>query len=359
MTIGPVNAPQFSLPSIPVGAQVAVDDINAAGGVSGHKLQLITCNDKNNPNTATQCARQAITEKVAAVVGGLSLFDLKIIPELKRAGIPWVGLVTGDDYTSDNLYLFAEGAPDFVGIGMTLAQAGCKNIAVITSGTAEAQNAAQIQAGVKAGGAKVAGNFKAPANSSDWAPTVAAAKKAGADCIGSGTSPAESGPLLAAAQSAGPWKHIAFASGGMPPALVKQLGKAANGVLEPAGEYPFTANKGVMQELKQKILAKGPAALLDPFATVGYASTKVAAEAAKSVKGDVTAAAMTGALPKVSGFDTGVGIVATLSPPNSLPQYARVFQTKVYVLEAKNGELILAKPDPIDTTPGLKLLSSS
>ena len=49
MTMGPVSSPQFSLPSIPVGAQIAVNEVNAAGGINGHKVQLIACNDENNP----------------------------------------------------------------------------------------------------------------------------------------------------------------------------------------------------------------------------------------------------------------------------------------------------------------------
>ena len=63
------------------------------------RLKLLTCNDENNPNTATACAREAIQEKVAAIVGGLSGSDLKVIPYLKQANIPWVGESTADDYT--------------------------------------------------------------------------------------------------------------------------------------------------------------------------------------------------------------------------------------------------------------------
>src|SRR5580765_7326824 len=64
MTVGPVEAPGFSIPSIPVGAQQAIDEINAAGGINGRQVELITCNDQNDPNVAAQCGKQAVDEGV-------------------------------------------------------------------------------------------------------------------------------------------------------------------------------------------------------------------------------------------------------------------------------------------------------
>ena len=65
----------------------------------------------------------------------------------------------------------------FAATGMALAQQGCKHIAVIVTAAAgtEKINAAQIEAGIRAGGAKVAGSFTIPATAVDLAPTVAAA----------------------------------------------------------------------------------------------------------------------------------------------------------------------------------------
>lgn len=356
MTIGPVDAPGFSLPSIPVGAEVAIQEINDAGGINGHQLELITCNDKNDPNTATQCARQALKEKVTALVGGLSIFDLKAIPPLERAGIPWIGLSTPDAYSQSNMFLMGgEGAPSFTGIGLALAQAGCKSIAIVQGAQGVDANTQQIEAGVVAGGAKVAKKLKAPANSADWAPTVAAARSAGADCIGAGTGPAESGALIAAA-NAGSKLKLAFASGGLPDVVVKQIGKAADGVLVTSGYFPFTSNQGVVEALKQKIQAKAPKSPLDQFAQTGYAAVKVLQEAAKGLS-DVTPASLTKALSGVTGFDTGLGPVVDFSTPGSVPGFERLFNPKVFVLVAKNGDYALAKPEPIDTTPALKVLT--
>ena len=356
MTMGPTNAPGFSLPSIPVGAQVAIDEINAAGGLNGHPLKLITCNDENNPNTATQCARTAIKEKVAALVGGLSVFDLKAIPALQRAGIPWIGLTTPDATTQSNLFLLGgEGPPGFAAIGMALAQTGCKKVAVLVSAQAAPDNARQIQSGVKAGGATVVKTLTAPKNSADFAPVVAGARAAGAQCIGAGTGPGETGPLIKAI-NAGKKLPLALASGGLPDVVLTQLGKAADGVLAVAGYLPFGSQEGMVQQLEDKIHAKYPKVPLDQFAQSGYASVKVVQEAAKGLK-DVTPQTLTQALPKVTNFDTGLGPVANFSKPLPVPGFERVFNPKVFVYKATNGNYELAQPDPIDTTPALKILS--
>ena len=128
---------------------------------------------------------------------------------------------------------------------MTLAQHGCKKIAIIVTAAAGTQkvNAADIAAGVHAGGATVAGRFTIPATAVDLSSTVAAARASGADCIASGVSPTQSGPLITAL-STGPkpasWQRV---SGGLPNVLLQQLGKPADGVLASAGFLPATSTR--------------------------------------------------------------------------------------------------------------------
>jgi ABC-type branched-subunit amino acid transport system substrate-binding protein len=357
MTMGPVSSPQFSLPSIPVGAQIAVNELNAAGGINGHKVKFIACNDQNNPNTAAQCARQAIKDKVTALVGGLEDYDLQIEPLLQQAGIPWVGLTTADDYTTPNLFLFGgQGVDGFAAAGMTLAQHGCKKIAIIVTAAAGTQkiNAADIAAGVRAGGATVATTITIPATAVDLAPTVSAARAAGADCIASGASPSQSGPLVTALAS-GPKLTLAVVSGGLPNILVNQLGKAANGVLATAGFLPATSTEGAVPHLVAAMKAGYPKVPFDQFAETGYSSVKLIAEAAKGLS-DITPTSLSAALAKVSGYNTGVGPVVDFTKPSPIAGYPRLANPKDFVWVAKNGNYVLAQPNPIDATPAIKLL---
>ena len=356
MDIGPINAPGFSLPSIPVGAQIAINQINKAGGVNGQQLKLITCNDQNNPNTATGCARAAIADKVAAVVGGLSIFDLDIIPYLQKAGIPWIGPATPDDYTSPNLFLLGdEGTPAYVAIGMALAQQGCKKIAVVLSAESVPVYATEITAGVTAAGtgATVVGTYTPPATSPDWASIVSALRAAGADCIGAGTGPSETGGLIAAVD-AGPKLKIALLTGGMPSTLLTQLGASANGVMGLSGYLPETSTQGEVPYLVKKSKALAPTVPFDTFTEHGYASVMVFAHAAQGLK-TVTSATISKALPKVKGYNTALGPVTSLQKP-PVAAFPRLFNPNYFLYVARNGNFYLAQKKTINATAGLKLL---
>jgi ABC-type branched-subunit amino acid transport system substrate-binding protein len=357
MAMGPIEAPGFSLPGIPIGAEIAIEEINAKGGVNGHLLELVTCNDLNEPNAAIDCARQAIKEEVVALVGGLSGSDLKVIPLLAQAGIPWVGPSTADAYTEENLFLIGnEGAPGYVAIGSALSQIGCKDVGVVIATLGLPQSGEDIEAGLTANGtAKVVGTFKAPTNSVDWAPIVTAAHSAGADCIGGGVGPSELPGLIAAMES-GPKMKLVVLSGGLPDALASQIGAQANGVYTVSGYLPFTSESGVVQELGAKAKAKNPKVPPETFTQTGYASVGVVAEAAKGLE-EITAATLMEALPTVSNYDTGLGPVLNLTKSIGVPGFERTFNPDWYLNVVKNDVSVLAQPKPIDVTAGLTALS--
>ena len=55
------------------GAILAVEQINQAGGISGHPLQLIIRDDKHDPATAIQVDKELIQEGVAAIIGHMTI----------------------------------------------------------------------------------------------------------------------------------------------------------------------------------------------------------------------------------------------------------------------------------------------
>ena len=66
MTMSTYDTDTFNAKAVLDIAQGAVVQINNAGGIGGHELKLITCNDSADPNKAADCARQAVDEGVAA-----------------------------------------------------------------------------------------------------------------------------------------------------------------------------------------------------------------------------------------------------------------------------------------------------
>ena len=65
--------------SFPVTARGAVkavfDEVNAAGGVNGNKIDVTTINDAVNPQNTTAATRKLIGDGVVAFVGGDSPYD--------------------------------------------------------------------------------------------------------------------------------------------------------------------------------------------------------------------------------------------------------------------------------------------
>ncbi len=77
------------------GLQVAIDEINAKGGLlGGRKIELVQRDDESNPPRGLTAARELIfKEKVAALFGGLdSPVSLAIVPLVNKEKVPFIGV---------------------------------------------------------------------------------------------------------------------------------------------------------------------------------------------------------------------------------------------------------------------------
>src|SRR5438045_517298 len=75
------------------GLEVAIDDINAKGGVLGKKLVLVKRDDESNPAKGQIAARELIqNEKVAAMFGGIDTpVAMAIVPIANKEKVPYIG----------------------------------------------------------------------------------------------------------------------------------------------------------------------------------------------------------------------------------------------------------------------------
>lgn len=81
------------------GAKLAVDRINAAGGINGNKLELIAEDGKNDPTESLNAAQKLVTRDNVSVMFGawLSTATLAMIPVIERNGVPLVVETSGFD----------------------------------------------------------------------------------------------------------------------------------------------------------------------------------------------------------------------------------------------------------------------
>ncbi len=78
------------------GAQIAIDEINQAGGINGKKVLVRVYDEKNDPVEAVKIAQQVGDECLVVVVGSGSSPALAIGPYLEKAGIPFVVTVSSN-----------------------------------------------------------------------------------------------------------------------------------------------------------------------------------------------------------------------------------------------------------------------
>ncbi|MGW3166409.1 ABC transporter substrate-binding protein [Streptomyces sp. NPDC001142] len=65
--------------------------VNENGGLNGHELRVVTCDEADTPVGAANCARLAVEKKAVAVVGSYSRHGSSFMPPLETAGIPFLG----------------------------------------------------------------------------------------------------------------------------------------------------------------------------------------------------------------------------------------------------------------------------
>ena len=88
------------------GVQLAVDEINKAGGILGKQIELLTRDTAGDPTKAVNFAQQlAFSDKVQFVIGPVNSGEgLAAIPILARAGVPNIVIGAIDELTDATKY---------------------------------------------------------------------------------------------------------------------------------------------------------------------------------------------------------------------------------------------------------------
>ncbi|MGW1889998.1 ABC transporter substrate-binding protein [Streptomyces sp. NPDC002004] len=137
MTWAPEKTRATNMPGMPAMARAYARWVNAHGGLDGRTLKVLTCNDHNDSVGAADCARRAVRENVAAVVGSYSQYGRSVLSPLEGAGIPYIGGygITDDEFTSPLSYPVNGGQPALMaGMGEQLA-GHCSRVALVRPDT--------------------------------------------------------------------------------------------------------------------------------------------------------------------------------------------------------------------------------
>jgi branched-chain amino acid transport system substrate-binding protein len=82
-------------------AKMVVDELNAKGGVKGHKLELVVYDTQGDATKAVQAANRLIKEdKVVAIIGPSTTGEtMAVIPVAEKEGIPLISCAAGSKIT--------------------------------------------------------------------------------------------------------------------------------------------------------------------------------------------------------------------------------------------------------------------
>lgn len=219
------------------GIDMAVDEINAQGGIRGAKLAVKYEDDKGSATDAlTAFNKLATIDKVPAVLGPFYSGNvLAVAPEAERRRVVVLsGSATSDNITKAGEYIFRT-CPSNVAQARTIADYAYKNLNLKTSFVLYRN----VEYGVtlrdafdkafKTVGGKVVGVEAVPADATDVRAQLAKVKAANPPFIFAAVHYAEGGVLLRQAKELGITSTIIGTDGGYDPQLLKIAGSAADG----------------------------------------------------------------------------------------------------------------------------------
>lgn len=320
-------------------AQAAAAQINAKGGIAGHKLEVITCNDGADANAAAACARKAQSSGAVAEVGGISLNPDVVMPILEKAGIPWLGsqAVGAHDQSSKYSFPLVAGGLNFFAMGAKTVQDGCKSTAIMRVDLPVAAAVVQMVNGAiaKAGG-QPATEIKVPPTATTF--DSIAAQVAKHDCALVVVPDQGFLGIAAATRQAGGKTRFYTVSGTDWNKLVKQAGSSLDGT-ETSNSFPVDSDPAWDK-------AKAAAGSNVDFSFLYTAQTWVAYQALADVLKNVTAKTIDAktvfdALNSATSVNDG-GFTPPLNFTKEypVPGMNRIFNTTLQYAKVSGGKVV-------------------
>ncbi|MCH0542886.1 ABC transporter substrate-binding protein [Streptomyces sp. MUM 203J] len=146
MTWAPEGTKATNMPGMPAMAEAYGRWVNTRGGIDGHELRVLTCNEGNSASGAATCARRAVKEGAAAVVGSYSQHGRTFMAILEAANIPYIGGygLSDEEFSSHLSYPVNGGQVALLaGNGMQLANS-CEQVSLVRPDTVAGDSLANL-----------------------------------------------------------------------------------------------------------------------------------------------------------------------------------------------------------------------
>jgi len=165
--------------SATIGIEMAIDDINAEGGILGRKVVYVPADDQGDPTHSVAAVRRlSENENVDAIVGpAFSQSALAVAPVATEADVVYITLAGSLDLTPKvaPLHFSMQASADGQGVAMVdhAAEAGAKKIAVLVDNAANSKTmAARIRSRAAERGLEIVGEQEFMVGSTDMLPQL-------------------------------------------------------------------------------------------------------------------------------------------------------------------------------------------
>jgi branched-chain amino acid transport system substrate-binding protein len=219
------------------GLVLAVDKVNAAGGVLGHKIKLVEQDDACDPQTSVNAANKLVSLNVQAMVGGYcSSAAQPAEPIYARAGIPNIQVAANSSTLTSagyhNVFLIDPGG------SLQAAEAAsffskvlhAKRLFIADDQSTYAVNVAQLTAKDLAGSStKVLPVQAVPDTNQDFSAVINTVRSEKADAVYWTGYFAQAAEFVRQLRAAGLGIPFVTADGSVDPTFIKDAGAAGNG----------------------------------------------------------------------------------------------------------------------------------
>ncbi|HSV55337.1 MAG TPA: ABC transporter substrate-binding protein [Burkholderiaceae bacterium] len=222
------------------GVELAVKEINAAGGILGKKIETVTTDTQSNPGVAKGLTQKAIDNDVFAIFGPVFSGSIMVsMAESRRAEVPnWTGgeaasiTMQGNPYVFRTSFTQATAMPKVARYITTKS----KNIALMYVNNDFGKGGLDMIKKALAGSStKVAAEISTEPGQVDWSAAVLRAKNSGADAVFVYTNEEESARALRELRKQGWDKPIIGETTLTGQKVIELAGDAANGAVAHVG----------------------------------------------------------------------------------------------------------------------------
>jgi branched-chain amino acid transport system substrate-binding protein len=308
--------------------EIAIDEVDAAGGVNGRKIKLIAYDDAGSPQEAMTSVRRLIDQDgvFALIAGSLSGSTLPVIPLVNRNKIPFISSISSNRRLLNPFshYVFRVYANELAHADVIVKYGllkGIKKPAIIyNSNDYGVGGEEEVSALLGKANIPLVAKERYNQADQDFSAQLLRIKDSGPDSMFIWAFAAEAGIIVRQARELGLTTPIYGGAGISTPLFTRAVGSLGKGIVSAyvVPDLPESSNVPAIvhyrEALKKKYAGALPPGRPNEYDLGGYAALKIFAAALARAGDTPTREALISALETLEDFDSGVTFPVTYTP---------------------------------------------